>query len=74
MGYITICFLITNAFLIASPIDNTRCPVEPTEIAVSKYQTNYKDKTIYFCCKDCVSIFKENPKPYLTALDDLAKV
>jgi len=74
MGYITICFLNTNAFLLASPIDNARCPVEPTEIAISKYQTNYKDKIIYFCCKDCVSIFKENPKPYLVALDDLAKI
>ena len=57
MGFITICFLTASSSLPATIINNTKCPVEPTELAVSKYKSNYKGNTIYFCCKDCVSIF-----------------
>ena len=70
MGFITICFLNTTASLRAETINNTKCPVEPTEIAVSKYKSNYKGKTIYFCCKDCVSIFNDHPEPYLNNLEE----
>lgn len=65
VGFITICFLSASAPVSATVINNARCPIEPTELAVSKYKSNYEGKTIYFCCKDCVSIFNSNPKSYL---------
>ncbi len=68
MGFITICFLNAIAVLSAAVINNTKCPIEPTELAVSKYKSNYEGNTIYFCCKDCVSIFNSNPKPYLQTI------
>ena len=74
MGFITICFLKISSPLLATVINNTKCPVEPTELAVSKYKSNYKGKTIFFCCKDCVSIFNDNPKPYLNTIADFNKI
>ncbi|MDC0201233.1 YHS domain-containing protein [Verrucomicrobia bacterium] len=74
MGFITICFLTASISLPATIINNTKCPVEPTELAVSKYKSNYKGKTIYFCCKDCVSIFNNNPKPYLKTISEFTNI
>ena len=69
-GFFTICFLYTTDLLIADILNNTRCPVEPTEIAVAKYKSTYKGKTIYFCCKDCVTTFNDQPEPYLENIND----
>ncbi|MED5471493.1 MAG: YHS domain-containing protein, partial [Verrucomicrobiota bacterium] len=69
-GFFTICFLHTTDLLIADILNNTRCPVEPTEIAVAKYKSTYKGKTIYFCCKDCVTTFNDQPEPYLENIND----
>ena len=69
-GFITICFLYTTELLLSDTLNNTRCPVEPTEIAVPKYKATYKGKTIYFCCKDCVSIFNDQPEPYLENINE----
>ena len=74
MGFITICFLSASTPLPATVINNTRCPVEPTELAVSKYKSNYKGNTIYFCCNECVSIFNDNPKRYLNTIADFNNV
>ena len=74
MGFITICFLSASTPLLATVINNTRCPVEPTELAVSKYKSNYKGNTIYFCCNECVSIFNDKPKPYLNTIADFNNV
>ena len=40
------------------------CPVLG-EKAYKKYSYDYKGKTYYFCCTDCISKFKANPEKYL---------
>lgn len=44
------------------------CPVMKTEFIPTKDspKTEYKGKTYYFCCDDCVEKFNKNPEKYLT--------
>ncbi|MDD3627970.1 MAG: YHS domain-containing protein [bacterium] len=43
------------------------CPVDGTSFYKGKeiYFFEYKSKKFYFCCKDCLDKFKENPEKYL---------
>lgn len=53
---------------LAAPLLNERCPVEPNEIALERYQTDYRGVTISFCCSTCVEEFESSPESYLAAL------
>ena len=46
---------------------NTICPVmgEPVDKNIF---VEYNGRKIYFCCKDCVKKFEENPEKYLANL------
>ena len=49
-------------------MDNDRCPVEPGEIAIERYQTEFRGVTVSFCCKDCIIEFDKSPEAYLAQL------
>ena len=40
------------------------CPVQHGKINTDLY-VDYKGQRIYFCCKECIPIFKKNPEAYL---------
>ena len=40
------------------------CPVQHGKINKDLY-IDYKGERIYFCCQECISIFKTNPEAYL---------
>jgi len=43
------------------------CPVQHGKINKDLY-VDYKGQRIYFCCKECIPIFKTNPEAYLKRL------
>ena len=47
---------------------NTKCPVMDGEKIDPKVTYVYKDKTIGFCCDDCIPEFKKDPEKYMKDL------
>ena len=47
---------------------NKMCAVDQDHEADPKVTTVYKDKTIAFCCEDCVPAFKKDPEKYMKNL------
>lgn len=47
--------------------DKTRCPVTGEEFVVrdDSPKVEYEGKTYYFCCADCPSEFKADPRKYV---------
>jgi YHS domain-containing protein len=48
--------------------EKTTCPVMKDTFVVTEKspKVEYKGKTYYFCCEDCVGKFKADPEKYLT--------
>jgi len=46
------------------------CPVSGEELASQEapVKLDYKGKTVFLCCKDCVAQFKKNPAKYAAKL------
>ena len=42
--------------------------VDTEHKADPKVTTTYKDKTIAFCCEDCIPAFKKDPEKYMKNL------
>ena len=38
-----------------------------------QYKTEYKGKTVYFCCPDCKPEFEKDPEKYIAKLPQFAK-
>jgi YHS domain-containing protein len=47
---------------------NKMCAVDQDHKADPKVTTTYKDKTIAFCCEDCIPAFKKDPEKYMKDL------
>jgi YHS domain-containing protein len=48
---------------------NSTCPVMGGEVAKdTPYKSEYKGKTIGFCCEGCVKAFEANPEKYTAKL------
>ncbi|MGD0077761.1 MAG: YHS domain-containing protein [Sedimentisphaerales bacterium] len=45
----------------------TTCPVSGKPIN-KEYSTQYKGKTVYFCCPNCKPAFEKNPEKYVGKL------
>ncbi|MFH1707210.1 MAG: YHS domain-containing protein [Planctomycetota bacterium] len=43
---------------------NTVCPVMDGESISRDHFADYKGKRIYFCCPDCIPVFKADPEKY----------
>ena len=69
--YFLILFLFSISISSGAKLNNTRCPIEPTELSVEKFSATYDGDTIYFCCKECVDIFEASPKLFLQAIKDI---
>ncbi len=49
---------------------NDTCPVMGGEVDKNTpYKTEYKDKTIGFCCPGCIEKFKSDPEKYMAKLE-----
>ena len=48
------------------------CPLsgEAFNIKPDSKKADYQGKVYYFCCPDCVALFKANPKKYLQAAEE----
>lgn len=46
------------------------CPVKETP-ATKDFTYTYKGKAYYFCCPECVELFKENPEEYISKIKDI---
>ena len=67
--YVTICLRDSNGEESGGATADTQsatCPVtdEPADPEIS---TEYKGKTVYFCCEDCVEKFLSDPESYTVA-------
>jgi YHS domain-containing protein len=51
----------------ASGTEQTLCPVTGSPIDKSVF-IEYQGKKVYFCCTDCIKLFKENPEKYVAKL------
>ena len=69
--YFFLLFLFLISVSSAAKLNNTRCPIEPTELAVEKFSTTYNGDTIYFCCRECVDIFDASPELFLKPIEDI---
>ena len=69
--YLLILFLFLISISSGAKLNNTRCPIEPTELSVEKFSATYDGDTIYFCCRECVDIFEASPELFLQAIDDI---
>lgn len=49
-------------------ITNVVCPVMPDMKADPDIFTDYEDKRVYFCCRNCKAAFAKNPEKYLPHL------
>ena len=47
---------------------NKMCAVMHEDAVDPKVTYVYKDKTIGFCCKDCIAEFKKDPEKYMKEL------
>ena len=74
----TLFFCILFSLLIndssASKLSNIRCPIEPSELAVEKFSTTYKDELIFFCCQECVDIFENTPELFIKSIADVRPI
>jgi hypothetical protein len=43
---------------------NKKCPVSAEDVSPRAKTVQYKDKTVGFCCDDCVALFNKNPDKY----------
>lgn len=52
------------------------CPVMKTDFTLKadSPKTEYKGKTYYFCCPDCVEKFKKEPNKYITNASKTKKI
>ena len=64
-----ILFSASNA--LCSQLNNLRCPIEPTELATPKFNSEYNGDIIYFCCSECVSLFEESPEIYSKSIQEI---
>ena len=44
--------------------NNKKCPVSGEDVSAKSKTVQYKDKTVGFCCDDCVGLFNKNPEKY----------
>jgi YHS domain-containing protein len=51
---------------------NTKCPVSGDD-ADKTLTTEYKGRTVAFCCEDCIKDFKKDPKKYMAKLEEQDK-
>jgi YHS domain-containing protein len=52
----------------AEPLPNTFCPVMKEERASASFKGTHEGHDVFFCCKDCVRDFEENPSAYVESL------
>jgi YHS domain-containing protein len=43
---------------------NKKCPISGEDVNPNSRTVRYKDKTVGFCCDDCVALFNKNPDKY----------
>ncbi len=53
--------------VVASAIEQTKCPMMGTPIDKDVY-IEYKGEKVYFCCKDCIAKFEKEPEKYVGKL------
>jgi YHS domain-containing protein len=46
----------------------TACPVQHGRINKELY-ADYQGQRVYFCCPECIPIFKKNPEAYLKRME-----
>jgi len=46
----------------------TACPVQHGKINKELY-ADYQGQRVYFCCPECIPIFKKNPEAYLKRME-----
>jgi YHS domain-containing protein len=56
----------------AATEEQTICPVMDKPID-KQYKTEYKGKTVYFCCPACKPEFDKDPEKYIAKLPQFAK-
>jgi YHS domain-containing protein len=56
----------------AATDEQTTCPVMGNPID-KQYKTEYKGKTVYFCCPACKPEFDKDPEKYVAKLPQFAK-
>ncbi len=56
----------------AAAAEQTLCPVMDKPID-KQYKTEYKGKTVYFCCPACKPEFDKDPEKYIAKLPQFAK-
>jgi YHS domain-containing protein len=49
------------------PVSNEKIDPKTTKVA---YKAQYKGKSYYLCCTDCLAKFKKNPAKYVSELKD----
>ena len=53
----------------AVDLHNTVCPVSGDEVGKSELTEEYNGKIYHFCCDDCPTEFKKDPKKYAARVD-----
>jgi hypothetical protein len=48
----------------AAAVANKKCPISGDDVNPKGKTVVYKDKTVGFCCDDCVALFNKNPDKY----------
>ena len=51
------------------PATQTLCPVMGGEINKALY-ADYEGQRVYFCCKSCIDVFKNDPEKYIKQLGE----
>jgi YHS domain-containing protein len=62
----------TVATAAAATAEQTICPVMDKPID-KQYKTEYKGKTVYFCCPACKPEFDKDPEKYIVKLPQFKK-
>jgi uncharacterized membrane protein/YHS domain-containing protein len=55
-----------------APVEQTTCPVMVGNPIDPSLHVDYDGQRVYFCCKQCVKLFSENPEEYLHNLPQFA--
>ncbi len=69
---VLLALLILPAFGTEAPVEQTTCPVMVGNPIDPSLHVDYEGQRVYFCCKNCMRMFSENPEQYLNNLPQFA--
>src|SRR4051812_5838920 len=61
-------FTVIASNAMSAQLGNSNCPVRTDQIAAKDFVRDHRGQKVYFCCRECMELFAQDPLPYLKNL------